>query len=214
MAIGCALERLLKDLSAAGRVLSAPAADPEQPYAPPKSMTSADFRHLQEISKKTPAGVKRSFKQANPLAGRHQPSAARRDDSLVAKQRPPILRRGPSMFEKDNSIPQLSFFELERQARIERNRMIQAGALMAVEATAKWLRMLVLRGKRQAQAFAAERRRRRAIRELQQLDDRTLQDIGVRRNEIESAVRHGLPARASWKQRQRHWNNAPRQRAA
>src|SRR5262245_41139087 len=71
MAIGCALERLLKDLSAAGRVLSAPAADPEQPYAPPKSLTSADFRHLQEISKKTPAGAKRSFKRANSLAGRH-----------------------------------------------------------------------------------------------------------------------------------------------
>jgi uncharacterized protein YjiS (DUF1127 family) len=118
------------------------------------------------------------------------------------------------MFEKDNSTPPLSFFELEQQARIERNRMIQAGVRMAAEATAQWLRMLVLRGKRRAQAFAAERRRRRAIRELQQLDDRTLQDIGVRRNEIESAVRHGLPARASWKQRQRQWNSAPRQRAA
>jgi len=119
------------------------------------------------------------------------------------------------MFEKDNSLPPLSFFELERQARIERNRMIQAGVRMAVEATAKWLRMLVLRGKRRAQAFAAERRRRRDIHELQRLDDRTLQDIGVRRGEIESAVRHGLPARASWKQRQRHWNSPPpRQRAA
>jgi uncharacterized protein YjiS (DUF1127 family) len=119
------------------------------------------------------------------------------------------------MFEKDNSIPPLSFFELERQARIERNRMIQAGVRIAVEAAAKWLRMLALQGKRRTRAFAAERRRGRAIRELQQLDDRTLQDIGVRRNEIESAVRHGLPARASWKQRQRHWNSAPpRQRAA
>src|SRR5262249_24203061 len=118
------------------------------------------------------------------------------------------------MFEKDHSLPPLSFFELERQARIERNRMIHAGVRMAVEVTAKWLRMLALRGKRWAQAFAAERRRRRAVRELQQLDDRTLQDIDVRRGEIESAVRHGLPGRASWKQRQRHWNNAPRQRAA
>ena len=58
------------------------------------------------------------------------------------------------MFEKDNSTPPLSFFELERQARIERNRMIQAGVRMAAEATAKGLRMLVLRGKRRAQAFA------------------------------------------------------------
>jgi len=119
------------------------------------------------------------------------------------------------MFEKDNSTPPLSFFELQRQARIERNRMIHAGVRMAVHAIAKWLRMLVPRGKRLAQAWAAEHRRRRDIRELQRLDDRTLQDIGVRRNEIESAVRHGLPARASWKQRQRHWNSPPpRQRAA
>src|SRR5215472_16317629 len=147
MAIGCALERLLKDLSAAGRVLSAPAADPEQPYAPPKSMTSADFRHLQEISKKTPAGVKRSFKQANPLARRHLNqglSAAAIPSSQ--KQRPRILRRGPSMFEKDNSTPPLSFFEHQQQARIERNRMIHAGVRMAVHAIAKWLRMLVPRG--------------------------------------------------------------------
>ena len=33
------------------------------------------------------------------------------------------------MFDKDNSTPPLSFFELQRQARIERNRMIQAGVV-------------------------------------------------------------------------------------
>jgi uncharacterized protein YjiS (DUF1127 family) len=118
------------------------------------------------------------------------------------------------MFEKDNSIPPLSFFELERQARIERNRAIQAGVRMAAGATEKWLRMLVLRAKRFAQAWATERRRRGAIRELQRLDDRTLQDIGVRRGEIESAVRHGLPARASWKHRQHRRNSAPPRRRA
>ncbi|MBV8111306.1 MAG: DUF1127 domain-containing protein, partial [Hyphomicrobiales bacterium] len=52
-----------------------------------------------------------------------------------------------------------------------------------------------------ARDLAAERRRRSAIRALEQLDDRILKDMGVRRCEIEFVVRNGLPTRVSRKPR-------------
>lgn len=58
---------------------------------------------------------------------------------------------------------------------------------------AAWLHALVLWSARMGVGLAAERRRRRAIRELQQFDDNTLADIGISRGEIEYAVRHGRP---------------------
>jgi uncharacterized protein YjiS (DUF1127 family) len=116
---------------------------------------------------------------------------------------------------RDNSSPPISSFELQRVASIERNLAIAACTRAAMRATTKWLRMLVLRGRQLARDLAAERRQRRAIRALEQLDDRMLKDIGVRRCEIEFAVRNGLPARASRKPRQRAWSSAlPQQRAA
>ena len=115
---------------------------------------------------------------------------------------------------KDTTSPPISSFELQRQASIERARVIAACMRAAMRATTKWLRMLVLRGKQKARDLAAERRRRRAIHELKRLDDRALWDIGVRRCEIEFAVRNGLPARVSRKARQRAWSAPPQQRAA
>jgi uncharacterized protein YjiS (DUF1127 family) len=114
----------------------------------------------------------------------------------------------------DKPSPPISSFELQRQASIERDRAIAACARAAMRAITKWLRSLVLRSRQMARDLAAERRRRRAIRELEQLDDRALKDIGVRRCEIEFAVRNGLPARASRKARQRAWSAPPQQRAA
>ena len=111
---------------------------------------------------------------------------------------------------KDKSSPPISSFELQRQASIERNLAIAAG----MRATTKWLRKLVLRGRKMARDWAAERRRRSAIRELERLDDRALKDIGVRRCEIEFAVRNGLPARVSRKARERAWSAPVQQRAA
>jgi uncharacterized protein YjiS (DUF1127 family) len=99
------------------------------------------------------------------------------------------------MFKKDHFIPPLSSFELRRQASIERNLAIQACTRAAVRASAKWLRMLLQRSTRLARDLTAERRRRSAIRELHRFDDRTLEDIGVHRGDIEFAVRHGLPTR-------------------
>ena len=111
------------------------------------------------------------------------------------------------MFEKDNFIPPLSSHELHRQASIERNLVIQAYMRTAMRAAANWLRVLCLRGWRFARGVAAERRWRRAVRELQSLDDRALKDIGVWRGEIEFAVRNGLPARRG-KPSQHRWNGA------
>jgi uncharacterized protein YjiS (DUF1127 family) len=88
------------------------------------------------------------------------------------------------MFKKDNFIPPLSSFELHRQASVERNLAIQACMRAAVRASAKWLRMLLQRSTRLARDLTAERRRRSAIRELHELDDRTLKDIGVHRGAI------------------------------
>ena len=111
----------------------------------------------------------------------------------------------------DKSSPPISSFELQRQASIERNLAIAAG----MRATTKWLRRLVRRSRQMARDWAAERRQRSAIRELERLDDRALKDIGVRRCEIEFAVRNGLPARMGRKARQRAWSSAfPQQRAA
>ena len=118
------------------------------------------------------------------------------------------------MTEKDKSTPRISSFELQRQAAIERDLAIAACARAAMRATTKWLRRLVRRSRQMARDWAAERRQRRAIRELERLDDRALKDIGVRRCEIEFAVRNGLPARVSRKARQRAWNGAPPQQRA
>lgn len=115
---------------------------------------------------------------------------------------------------KDNSSPPISSFELQRLASIERNLAIAACTRAAMRAITKWLRMLVLRSMRLARDLAAERRHRRAIRALERLDDRMLKDIGVRRCEIEFAVRNGLPTRVSRKPRQRAWSSAPPQQRA
>src|SRR5262245_7120461 len=45
-------------------------------------------------------------------------------------------------------------------------------------------------------ALIAASKERRAIRELQSFDGRTLADIGIKRGEIEFAVRHGRPSQA------------------
>jgi uncharacterized protein YjiS (DUF1127 family) len=45
-----------------------------------------------------------------------------------------------------------------------------------------------------ARRFRAEHTARRAMRELEGLDDRTLQDIGISRDQIWHAVRHGRGA--------------------
>ena len=59
------------------------------------------------------------------------------------------------------------------------------------------LRAFRVWGIRLASDLAAKRALRSAMRELHQLDDRMLKDIGVSRGEIEFAVRKGLQSRRS-----------------
>jgi uncharacterized protein YjiS (DUF1127 family) len=114
------------------------------------------------------------------------------------------------MFEIANPRRQPSSFELERQARLARGSGI-SGKLAA------WLRVLVRRSVRLARNWAAERLLRQAVHALDQLDDRTLADIGVRHCGIEFAVRNGLPGRPTPKRARRQHNRSrvsPQRQAA
>jgi uncharacterized protein YjiS (DUF1127 family) len=92
------------------------------------------------------------------------------------------------MLKRDDRIPQFPYLELERQIRIERSLAVRAFVRDVLYAFARWGRVLASRGVRLVRSLAAERRRRRAIFELQRFDDRSLADMGVTRGEIESAV--------------------------
>ena len=83
------------------------------------------------------------------------------------------------MSEKDNSLPLFSPFEIERQARIKRNLVIQSCVRGTMRAFAEWFRTFILRRTQLARGLAAQRRIYSDIRELQQFDDRMLADIGV-----------------------------------
>ena len=99
------------------------------------------------------------------------------------------------MLERNNSVPLSSFVQAERLARVERGFVIKACVRGTMRRFAEWLRVLGVLSIRLARDLAAKRVLRRAIRELHQLDDRMLADIGISRGEIESAVRNGLPTR-------------------
>jgi len=98
-----------------------------------------------------------------------------------------------TILKRDDRIRQFPYLELERQIRIERSLTVRAFVRDALYAAARWVRVLALGGVRLVRSLAAERRRRKAIFELQRFDDRSLADMGVRRGEIESAVRNGRP---------------------
>jgi uncharacterized protein YjiS (DUF1127 family) len=97
------------------------------------------------------------------------------------------------MLKFDNRIRQFPYFEFERQMRIERSLAVRAFLRDVLFAFARGVRTLALRGVRQARSLATARSRRRAVFELQQFDDRTLADMGLKRGEIEFAVRNELP---------------------
>ena len=101
------------------------------------------------------------------------------------------------MFERNSFVPLSSFVQAERLARIERRLVIKACMRGTLRRFAEWLRVLGVLSIRLARDLAAKRLLRSAIRELYQLDDRMLADIGITRGEIESAVRNGLPTRVA-----------------
>ena len=90
--------------------------------------------------------------------------------------------------ERNNSMPLSLFLQAERDTRIERSIIINDCMRGTICEFAEWLCALGAWGTRLAGDLAAERLLRSAIRELHQLDDRTLADIGITRCEIEYAV--------------------------
>jgi uncharacterized protein YjiS (DUF1127 family) len=102
-----------------------------------------------------------------------------------------------TMLERNHSVPLSSFVQAERLARVERGSVIKACVRGTMRRFAEWLRVLGVLSIRLARDLAAKRVLRRAIRELHQLDDRMLADIGISRGEIEPAVRNGLPTRVT-----------------
>jgi len=105
------------------------------------------------------------------------------------------------MSKKDDFVPLCPSFQIERRARINRSRAINAFARGTVRMLGGLLNGLAVRSMLLLRRVA-KRRLRSAIRELQRFDDRTLADIGLSRCEIESAVRDGLPAHATHRPRQ------------
>jgi len=90
------------------------------------------------------------------------------------------------MFTNGTDEQQLSFYDIERRARAERNRVIAACVRSLGGEFAHWI---VATAARLVRLFAAELGRRRAAQALHALDDHALADLGVRRSGIESAVR-------------------------
>ena len=74
------------------------------------------------------------------------------------------------------------------RAHAERGRALRAAAAWVVNGACGLLRSAV-------KAYTAWLERRRAIRELNAFDNRSLWDIGINRSEIESAVRNWDPTR-------------------
>ena len=104
------------------------------------------------------------------------------------------------MFDRNDSLPLSLFLQGERQARLD-SLVIKACMCGTMSRLAEWLSALGAWGTRLACNLADEWLMRCVIRELHQLDDRTLADIGITRCGIEFAVRHGrLPRQLSRRQ--------------
>jgi uncharacterized protein YjiS (DUF1127 family) len=106
----------------------------------------------------------------------------------------------------DDEHPELrpAFYEIERQAQLERVTVINALMRATACGLATWLRTLGRAGVRIVRNLAAKGAWRSRVRALQALDDRTLADIGLPRGEIEFAVRSGRPMRAIRELQRRH----------
>jgi uncharacterized protein YjiS (DUF1127 family) len=94
------------------------------------------------------------------------------------------------MFDRNNSLP--LFLPAERQVRID-SLVIKVRLRATMRSLAEWLGALGAWGTRLRRERADARLLRSAIRELRQLDDRALADIGITRGGIEFAVRRGRP---------------------
>jgi uncharacterized protein YjiS (DUF1127 family) len=134
---------------------------------------------------KQPSGSAQEFAWLGPVKELLDP------DLFTAMQTACNRKHEPTMLKFDNRIRQFPYFELERQVRIERDIAVRAFMRDVLCAFAHWVRVLALRGVQLVRSLAAERSQRRAVFELQQFDDRALADMGLKRGEIEVAVRNG-----------------------
>ena len=96
------------------------------------------------------------------------------------------------MSEKDNSLPLLSPFEIEQQARIKRSLVIQSCVRGTMRAFAEWFRYFVLRSTELARGLTAQQGICGDIRELQHFDHRMLADIGVTTDRALSSTARAL----------------------
>lgn len=95
------------------------------------------------------------------------------------------------MFEFESSMSRPTAYELHRRARREQSLIVTTFISNGVHKLAHWLAKAARNGARLTRAFAAERRLRRDIHTLQQLEERALRDMGLSRGEIERVVRYG-----------------------
>lgn len=95
------------------------------------------------------------------------------------------------MFEFETAMSRPSAHELQRQARREQARLLNALIGGGARKLADLLGGLAHRGAQLTRAFAAEWRLQRDIRTLRRFGDRKLQDMGLTRGEIEHVVRNG-----------------------
>src|ERR1700737_3144641 len=101
------------------------------------------------------------------------------------------------MLERNNSVPLSSLVQAQRLPRVEGGFVIKTGGRGTLPLFGEGICVLGILSIRLGRDLAAKGVLRRAIRELHQLDDRMLADIGISRGEIESAVRNGLPTRVT-----------------
>lgn len=95
------------------------------------------------------------------------------------------------MFDHTNPIRRPSSYALERWANHERNLLLGAYLRNVVGSIATSLYAFIWACSRLVRRLADEHRVRSDIRALQRFDDRTLADIGLRRDEIDYIVRNG-----------------------
>jgi uncharacterized protein YjiS (DUF1127 family) len=131
-------------------------------------------------------------------------SVSRPGASLFCAATTELLRKpvpgGATMFDRNNSLPLSLFLQAERQARLD-TLVIKACMRGIMSGLAEWLSALGRWATRLARNLAHERLLRSAIRELHQLDDRTLADIGITRCGIEYTVHHGRAPRLAISER-------------
>jgi hypothetical protein len=84
----------------------------------------------------------------------------------------PVRDGADTIFERNDSVPLLSFFQAERQARIERRLVIKTYALGTMRMFAMWLRAFGVWGIRLAFDLAAKRALEDAVELRKQILDR------------------------------------------